>query len=175
MELLLRSLRLGTKTNINVADEGKSFSWKTAAIVVAFRLLRLVEAVRREPIPRDGLAELAMCGVGRRPDGSTVLMMMHIERQLAALEDWGQHGAGSLLPSLSRGAAAQQWAKETPALFRLVFGADFDQHPKSTRLEGIRCWAALGILLEELRGPGVIRQLMLQSVKQAWGSLAALD
>ena len=172
LELFLRSLRLGKKTNINVSGEGKSFSWKTPANVVAFGLLNLAEALRREPIPPRGLAELAECGVGLRHDRLHVYDDAY-KRQLTALEKWGQCGAGSLLPSLSKGTA-QQWAKETPVFFRLVFRDDFDQHPRLQNLKK----SVLGNGVDSFGKPlrmGDIRKLMIQRVKQAWGSIAPLD
>lgn len=168
IELFLKSLCLGTNTNVNVSGEGKPFSWTTPANVVAFDLLCLAEALRREPMPREGLAELARCGVGRKPNGSHVYDAAY-EKQLVGLEEWGQRGAGSLLPRLSKETAVR-WARETPVLFRLVFGEEFDKHPKLQELKQLISGKGSRILRL-----GNLRRLMVQRVQQAFSSIAALD
>lgn len=172
LELFLKSLRLGTKTSINASGNGKSFSWGRPANVVAVRLLRLAEALRREPLPVAGVPELARCGVGRRPGGAHVYNAAY-EKQLADLEQWGQHGPGSLLPPLSK-ATAEQWARATPVLFRLVFGEEFDKHPKLQELKQSVSGKGVDGSRNTLR-LGNIKRLMVQRVQQAFNSIAALD
>jgi len=172
LELFLKSLCLGKKTNINVSGEGKAFSWNTPANVVAVDLLRLAEALRREPIPPEGLAELARCGVGCRPNGNHVNDAAY-QRQLKALEHWGQVGPGTLLPQLCKGTAVR-WARETPGFFRLVFGEEFDKHPRLQELKTSVYGKGIDASGKRLR-TGDVRKLMIQRVKQAWSSIAPLD
>lgn len=171
LELFLKSLGLGKKTNINISSIGKPFSWERPANVIAFNILRLAEALQRAPIPSGGLSEIAACGVGRI-GRSKHRYDDNYERQLKALETWGLTGPGSRLPPLSR-STGKQWAKELPAFFRLIFGEEFERHPKLQELKN-------DVPERDKHGEplriGDVRKLMLQRVKQALShSLAPLD
>ena len=82
-------------------------------------------------------------------------------------------GARKLLPPLSKETAAQ-WAKETVELFRLVYGDDFEAHPNLQELKKSVLGRAKDVY-GKAGGPGIVRKVMLQAVKQAWRSIAALD
>ena len=168
---LINQLRVGVKTGINISSVGKAFSWERPANVIAFSILRLAEALRHAPIPSDGVPEIAACGVGQTAPGKHRYDDKYVG-QLMALETWGQTGAGSRLPPLSR-STAKQWAKELPAFFRLIFGEEFDKHPKLRELKK-------AVPDHDKQGKplriGDVRKLMLQRVKQALSSsLAPLD
>ena len=168
---LIKQLRVGVKTGINISSVGKPFSWERPANVIAFNILRLAEALQHAPIPSGGLSEIAACGVGKT-GRSKHRYDDNYERQLMALETWGQTGPGSRLPPLSR-STAKQWAKELPAFFRLIFGEEFDKHPNLQELKkDVPDHDTQG---EPLR-IGDVRKLMLQRVKQALSSsIAPLD
>jgi hypothetical protein len=165
----IRALKLGTDTHINLSS-GKTFSWEVPANVVALNLHRLARALQRAPINQWALRDYMVLGsVGRLTSDLSV----SDRKQLKALEEWGQRGAGSLLPPLSKNTAAQ-WRRATTELFRMVYGENFDEHPDLQELKRsvlLRARDGSG----KHGGRGVVRAAMLKAVKQAWPGLAALD
>jgi len=169
----VESLKLGTQTQVNLSS-GKTFSWRVPANVVAIHLHRAVRSLRRAPMSswtgRDWIS-LAVSDVGCSssiPNSDEIF-----ERQLKALEEWGQRGAGSLLPPLSKNTATQ-WARATAELFRIAYGDNFEEHPKLQELKR-------SVLLRAKDGEGhpgghgVVRAAMLKAIKQAWTCIAAVD
>jgi hypothetical protein len=171
---LIKKIRLAARTNFNLFS-GKTFSWRRPANVVALNLHELAQSLRRAPMrswtSRD-LGPIAVCGVGLVSSGVHIYDAKY-EKQLKELEAWGQRGAGRQLPPLSKGTAAA-WAKATPELFRLVYREKFDEHPKLQKLRASVLGRARDAYGKQ-GGPGIIRKAMLQAVKQAWSSIAALD
>jgi hypothetical protein len=55
-ELILKTLRLGAKTQINLAS-GRTFSWEKPPNVVAINLFRIAQAARHAPIRKWGQVE----------------------------------------------------------------------------------------------------------------------
>jgi len=170
----MRGMMLGKNTQINLSS-GKTFSWQVPANVVVFNLYRLAKNLRRAPMSswtsRDHFP-LAWCGVGRTSSGGHCYDEKY-RGQLKSLERWGQRGAGKQLPELSKETAGQ-WASATVELFRIAFGEDFENHPNLQELKRsvlLRARDAYG----RQGGRGVVRKMMLQAVRQAWRSIAALD
>jgi hypothetical protein len=169
----VKSLKLGTQTQVNLCS-GKTFSWRVPANIVAFHLHRLAQSLRRAPMrswtSRD-LSPMAECRVG------WISPSVHIynekyKKQLKDLEEWGQRGAGSLLPPLSKNTAPH-WARATTELFRIAYGENFDEHPYLQKLKRSvrpRARDSSGNLRR-----GEVRAMMRKAVKQAWHSVAALD
>jgi hypothetical protein len=167
----LEKLMLGADTQINVS--GRTFSWRVPANTVALNLHGLAQSLQRAPMKswtwRD-LTALDRCGVGcfspnvHRYDEK-------YEKQLSALEAWGQRGAGRDLPPLNKETAAQ-WAKATVEVFQICYEENFDEHPYLQELKR----SVLGRAKDaggKKGGRGVVRKVMLQAIKQAWRSIAA--
>ena len=91
---------------------------------------------------------------------------------MKALDAWGQSGAGRHLPPLSKQTAGQ-WATATKELFKIAYPGKFEEHPN---LQDLRAsvWGRAKNAYGKT-GRGEIRKAMLQAVKQAWRSIAALD
>src|SRR5215211_4336939 len=77
------------------------------------------------------------------------------EKQLRALENWGQEGPGKQLPPLSKETAAQ-WATATGPFFRIVYGDNFEEHPNLKKLKRSVSLGARDAFGKD-NGPGVIR------------------
>lgn len=173
----VRRLKVGTNTHINLSS-GKTFSWDVPANVVAFQLHELAQSLRRAPrsewTPRD-LGTLAVCGVGISLLNSLTIHSYDVkyEKQLRALEAWGQTGAGSDLPALSK-ETASQWAKAAKKLFILAYGENFQDHPNLQELR-MSVFGRAKNAYGETGKRGNIRKAMHQAVKQAWSSIAAVD
>ena len=90
---------------------------------------------------------------------------------MKALEAWGQRGPGKKLPPLSKVTAAQ-WAIATKELFKIAYPGNFEEHPNLQELRA----SVLGRSRDSYgkAGRGVVRKAMLQAVKQAWHSIAAV-
>jgi hypothetical protein len=160
----LEKLMLGADTQINVS--GRTFSWRVPANTVALNLHGLAQSLQRAPMKswtRHDFIVLGRCGVGC----SSPNIHRCDKKQLRALEEWGQRGAGRKLPPLNKETAAQ-WAKATVELFRICYEKNFDEHPYLQELKR----SVLG-RARKGGGRGVVRKVMLQAVKQAWRSIAA--
>lgn len=172
---LVKELKVGVKSGINISGVGKSFSWKRPANEIAFELYglaRLVQttsitSLKRSQIPAVDLLPLAALRVGRPSLGVHCYDDKYLQ-QLRALELWGKSGAGSQLPTLSRNTAGQ-WATETGQLIRIVFGENFETHHRLRELKQSVLRSAKG------GGPAVVRSRMLKAIKQAWRSIAPLE
>ncbi len=187
----LRRLGLSRETGINLSS-GKSFSWGVPANVVALRLFRLAQRLRVAPLRRldawpieKDMGPFVECQIGCRPDGTHIMdpvasgdtapdraEIAEYQKQLEQLEDWGQRGAGKQLPPLSKETAAQ-WATATRELFRICYGQKFEEHPNLQELRKAvlpRSKDAYG----KRGGAGTVRKLILQALKQAWQSIAAV-
>jgi hypothetical protein len=116
---------------------------------------------------------LVRCGVGVVGCSSRYVHSYDdkYKKQLRALEAWGQRGAGRDLPPLDKETAAQ-WAKATVELFRICYEKNFEEHSYLQELRRSVSRRAKDAYGKE-GGRGVVRKLMLQSVKQAWSSIAA--
>jgi hypothetical protein len=170
----LKKLTLGADTQINIS--GKTFSWEVPANIVALNLHGLALSLQRAPMKlwtRRDLIALVRCRVGgSSPNGRTYIHRYNkkYEQQLRALEAWGQRGAGRDLPPLNK-ETAPQWAQATVDLFRICYGETFDEHPDLQELKASvlrRAKDASG----KTGGRGTVRKVMLQTVKQAWRSIA---
>ena len=133
---------------------------------------QIAQILRHTPISEWVVSEAILVGsIGRSSSlGSTGTAAEDAKQQLRDLEEWGQRGAGRMLPTLSK-ATADQWAKATPGLFRLLFGPNFEKHPKLGPLRQLvefRTTYGHG----KRGGAGVLRQEMLRAVKQAFNSIA---
>jgi len=175
-EQLIKTLQVGAKTGLNLSS-GRTFVWDHPANQVAMYLLKLAQALQRAPISEwDERESILSTFLGRFDGDAIAYTRSRDEEQLRAFETWGKAGAGPQLPPLSR-STAKAWAKATPELFRLVFGKTFDEHPL---LEDLKK-SVLGRVGSTRTGerkagtPGDIRKAMLQAVKQAWSSIAAVD
>jgi len=169
--VFLKKLTLGADTQINLS--GRTFSWGLPANTVALNLHGLAQSLQRAPMKswtwRD-LTALGRCGVGCSSPKSHRYNEKY-ERQLRALEAWGQRGGGRDLTPLNKETAAQ-WAKATVNLFGICYGENFDEHPYLQELKTSvlgRAKDACG----KKGGRGVVRKAMLQALKQAWRSIAA--
>jgi hypothetical protein len=166
---LLEKLTLGADTQINLS--GKTFSWDVPANRVALDLHKLARMLQRTPMKSWTLHDLiTLRGVGRSSSGAFINDEKY-KKQLRALEEWGQRGAGKDLPPLNKETAAQ-WAKATVDLFRICYGKNFEEHPDLQELKASvsrRAKDAFG----KAGGRGTVRKAMLQTVKQAWHSIAA--
>jgi hypothetical protein len=92
---------------------------------------------------------------------------------MAALQQWGQEGAGSRLPALSRSTVVK-WQAACRELLTLVFGNNLDEHPTFRELK--RDVEDSAKTAEKKPGrAGEIRELMRKRVLQALKSIAALD
>lgn len=172
----LRDIELGRNTQINFSS-GKTFSRRVPANAVALNLHALAKKLRRAPMrswsSRD-LSSMAKCGIGKKQtNGATVVALgATYWKQMKTLEAWGQRGAGKLLPPLSKETAAQ-WATAGKELFMIAYPGNFEEHPNLQELRASvlgRAKNAYGKV-----GRGNIRKAMLQALKQAWRSIAALD
>jgi hypothetical protein len=101
------------------------------------------------------------------PNGHTYIHLYDkkYEKQLKALEAWGQRGSGRDLPPLNK-ETAPQWATATKELFKIAYPGHFEKHPYLQELRA-------SVLLRARGQAGLVRKLMLQAVKQAWRSIAA--
>jgi len=168
---LIKRLELAENTGINVSS-GKTFSWGPAHIV-AYNLYQLAQDLKRAPTGVwHGFDSIRACGVGR-VSPNVHMYNAKDEKQLKALEEWGQRSAGRCLPPLSRGTARQWWAA-IKELFEIAYPGDFEQHPKLQRLRTLVLPHATPKHAKQGR-PGDIRAAMLRKVKQAFNTIAALD
>ena len=174
---LLRELELGRNTQINFSS-GKTFSWEVPANVVALNLYELAQNLRRAPErlwDQRVVSSIARCGIGSHSIGSHGIVHRTDAtywKQMKALEKWGQRGSGKQLPPLSKKSAAQ-WAIATRELFGIAYPGNFEEHPNLQQLR----MSVLGRAKDAYgkSGRGVVRRAMLQALKQAWHSIAALD
>ena len=176
---LIEKLQVGAKTSLNLWGK---FEWEHPANLVARYLLQLARALQRAPVRQWNQQESHLCDfIGRfhkwpLEGGAITYTRERDEKQLRALETWGQTGPGRQLPPLSK-SNVKDWAKATPEFFRLVFGDKFDEHPHLEDLKKLvleRAWSER--TGERKPGtPGDIREYMLKAVKQALASIAALD
>jgi hypothetical protein len=172
---LLTSLKVGAKTNLNLSS-GKTFSYDVPANRVALYLHDLAKALRRAPIDQWDVYEGLLLGqVGRFSYSAShkAGAVSSDAEQLSAIEMWGQEGVGSILPPLSK-STASQWAVAMPELFKIVYGEKFDEHPLLQELKR-SVSARAKTVYGKAGGPGILRKMMLQAVKQAFRSIAALD
>jgi hypothetical protein len=95
------------------------------------------------------------------------------QKQIGALQKWGQEGAGSQLPPLSRSTVGK-WQAACRDLLTLVFGTNLDEHPALRELKQDLKGSAKTAELKPGRA-GEIRELMRKRVLQAFKSIAALD
>jgi hypothetical protein len=171
-DALMKELEIGDASGINISGVGKSFSWHTPAVEIAYHFVRLVRLVQSHSITNVGLnnaadlSPLAALKVGCKSARCHVYDDKYA-KQLRDLEDWGQKGPGSTLPPLSRDTAAQ-WTKAIGEPFRIIFGLDYERH---FRLADLRAsvegrWAG---------GLGKLRSRMLNAVRQAIRSIAPLN
>jgi hypothetical protein len=174
----LQEMELGKNTQINFSS-GKTFSWRVPANVVALNLHKLAQSLRRAPMRSWSLRDLhpiGRCGIG-------IYSLDHgrighkydarYEKQLKALEAWGQTGAGKQLPPLSKETAAQ-WATAAKELFQIAYPGNFEEHPYLQELRASVLDRAKDYIGKP-GGRGIVRKAMLQALKQAWHSIAALD
>jgi hypothetical protein len=174
-DALIKKLQVGAKTSLNLSP-GKSFSWNTPANVVAFNLYQLARSLRGAPMrlwtARDSY-RIAACGIGWDSFNSRGRRLeVHsiggkYEKQLKALEAWGQRGAGKSLPPLSK-ETANQWATAIKELFKIAYPGNFEQHPKLQELKASVEGHAKTVSGKP-GGAGIIRAAMLRKVKQACG------
>jgi hypothetical protein len=170
----IRQMELGRNTRINFSS-GRTFSWQVPANVVAFNLHDLAQNLRKTPKRlwlRDQrvLGSIARCGIGRR--GNVHRADATYWKQMKELDRWAQRGVGKHLPPLSKKTAAQ-WAKASKELFRIAYPGNFEEHPNLQQLRESVLGRAENAYGKVRRGG--IRKAMLQAVKQAWHSIAALD
>ena len=171
----LKKLTLGADTQINVS--GKTFSWKVPANIVALNLHELAQNLRRAPMRSWTLRDLrpiGRCGVGCSSHGIGGIIHIYdkkYEKQLKALEAWGQRGAGKQLPPLSKQTAGE-WARATKELFKIAYPGKFEEHPYLQELHVSVLGRAKGTSGKPGRR-GDVRKAMRQAVKQAWHSIAA--
>lgn len=160
---LLKRLKLASNTNINISDKGKAFSFDTPAVQVALDHYKLARILRRAPMSEWDTDEWV-----------TVYSICHYSAdRLCAWQSWGQSGVGKSLPPLSRDTASQ-WKKVFPEFFRLIHGEDFDQCVKLESLrDSVLPSAKDGS--NKAGGRGTVRKLMLQVVRQAIDSIAAVQ
>jgi hypothetical protein len=169
---LLRELELGRNTQINFSS-GKTFSWEVPANVIAFNLYQLAESLRRVPKrlwDHRVISSIARCGIGSHGDVHRIDATYW--KQMKALDKWGQRGTGKQLPPLSKKSAAQ-WAIATRELFGIAYPGNFEEHPNLQQLRESVLGRAENAYGKVRRGG--IRKAMLQALKQAWHSIAALD
>jgi hypothetical protein len=169
----LQEMELGMNTQINFSS-GKTFSWRVPANVVALNLHTLAQNLQRARMRRWNLrhlASIAKCGIGRISANVIHVYDAKYEEQLKRLEEWGQRGAGKHLPPLSKETAAL-WARDTKELFLIAYPGNFEDHPNLQELRA----SVLGRARDAYgkAGRGVVRKAMLQAVKQAWHSIAAV-
>ncbi len=170
----LANLNLGSKTGINLSRAGKGFSYAMPANQIAIYLYELAHALKHAPIAEWSAEQRYLLPRQVSRASSTKASVATWDKnQIAALQQWGQEGAGSHLPALSKGTAVK-WQAACRELLTLVFGNNLDQHP------------ALQELMQDVRGSaktaelkpgraGEIRELMRKRVLQSLKSIAALD
>jgi hypothetical protein len=174
---LLNMLNLGGKTGLNFSSAGKGFSYTRPANRIAIYLHALACALQRAPIAEwNGEEYMLLTNVARfsrSPSSPNAFVVAKDDDQEQALENWGQQGVGSRLPPLSR-KTAKDWRAALPALFRLVYGNNFDENPLLQELKNDVARSAK--TAEGKPGQaGHVRAEILKRVKQAFGSIAALD
>jgi hypothetical protein len=170
----LRDMELGRNTQVNFWS-GRTFSRRVPANIVALNLHQLAQNLRRAPMhswsARD-LSSISRCGIGRKNNDGMVTLGPKYWKQMKALEAWGQRGAGKLLPPLSKETAAQ-WVTASKKLFMIAYPGNFEEHPFLQELRTSVLRRAKNAYGDVRRGN--IRKAMLQALKQAWRSVAALD
>jgi len=77
-------------------------------------------------------------------------------------------------PPASVKKTVPEWKAAIPELFRIVYDHDFREHPLLQDLKNSIRGSAKTAEGKPGR-PGDVRELMLKRVKQAFGSIAALD
>jgi hypothetical protein len=160
---LIKTLQVGAGTGLNFSS-GKRFSLIGPANLVAMRLHRLAKSLPQTPrrsSPIGDYGALIACGL-RIGD-----------EKYEKAKQWRQRGAGKSLPLLSR-QTADHWAEAGRELFRIVYPGEFEQDPDLQELRASVEGRATPKHAKPGR-PGDIRKAMLQAVKQAWSSIAALD
>jgi len=160
---LIKKLQVSAGTGLNLSL-GRRFSLSVPANLVALRLYRLAKSLPQAPRhswARNDYRALVACG-------------LHIgDERYEKLEKWRQCGAGKSLLRLSK-QTARQWAEAGRELFKIVYPGDFEQHPDLQELRASVEGRATPKQAKPGR-PGDIRKAMLQAIKQAWKSIAALD
>ncbi len=160
---LIKKLQVGAGTGLNLSS-GKRFSLNVPANVVALRLYRLAKSLpqtRGRSWGHDHYYALVACGL-RIGD-----------QRYEKLVEWRQRGAGKSVPPLSK-QTARQWAEVGKELFKILYPKHFEQHPDLQELRASverRAKTVYG----KPGGPGIVRKMILQALKQAWTSIAALD
>jgi hypothetical protein len=168
---LTKKLELAKNTGINISSN-RTFSWGPAHVVV-FNLYQLAQDLERAPTGVwCGFDSIAGCGIGWKSPNEHHYDVKY-EKQLKALEEWGQGRAGRCLPPLSRETAPQWWTA-IKELFEIAYPGDFEQHPKLQWLRTLVLPHAAPKHAKQGR-PGDIRAAMLRKVKQALNTIAALD
>jgi hypothetical protein len=156
---LLRELKLGAKTNINYWS-GKSYSHDLSANNFALYLHDLAQHLQRAPIDEwGGYGQLLLDGRFFNGTSFSDRPVISDPQQLRALEAWGQHGEGSVLPPLSKSTAAK-WAAAIPELFKIVYGNKFDEHPLLQELKNSVSGRAKTVY-RKAGGRGIHRKMML--------------
>jgi hypothetical protein len=157
---MLKNLNLAADTDINISGR---FSFKPPANKIAIELYFVARALCRAPM--DDWEAL---------DWIKLAWTSHLSKDdpnyLRPLERWGQKGPGRFLPPLSKDTA-DLWKKAVPALFRLLYGVKFDEHPQ---LQDLRksVFRSAKDNYQKVGGAGVVRKRMLQAVVQAMGAIA---
>lgn len=164
---LIDELKLASGTGIDFSWKGKRFIWNHPANQIAIYVHEIAQVLQRAPVGKWDVADDVLVGsIGWSSSPS----LTGDYRRLSDLEEWGQRGAGRMLPTLSEGTA-EKWAKATPELFRLLFGKNFESHPKLQQLrEHVKFRTTYGE--GKTGGAGILGQEMLRAVKQAWRSIA---
>lgn len=185
-DTILKDLKLGADSGINISGNKRRFSFEPPANRIAIELYFVACSLRRAPMDewemKDWIALWLTSHVWGDEVFVRVLEKWSLEgpRRASAwegdaflrpLEKWGQEGPGQSLPPLSKGTA-ELWKKAIPSLFRLVYGAKFDEHPQLQELRG-SVFKSAKDNYDKVGGAGVVRKRMLQAVVQSFGVIAA--
>ena len=154
---------LGVETGSNFAAPGAASVRRNPAIAVVEKLHAMATALIGAPMKNWTSRQWLPFPFGPAPKSR------HDVARWNAMERWGQRGAGSRLPKLSK-STAHQWAAATAELFDLVFGDDFDKDFVLQQLRDHHKNARDSEDRKNIRS--AIRAAMRKAIKQAWCSYA---
>jgi hypothetical protein len=162
-DTILKNLKLGADSGINISGNRRRFSFEPPANKIAIELHFVACSLRRASMEEWKMQDwLKLWWTSHLWEG---------DARLRPLEKWAREGPGRALPPLSKGTA-KLWKNAVPSLFRLVYGAKFDEHPQLQELRR-SVFNSAKDNYDRVGGAGVVRKRMLQAVKQSFGVIAA--
>jgi hypothetical protein len=161
----VKTIGLGSQTGNSLTSTRAPSKKSNPAIAVVDALYKMAQVLIKVPRSAWGTREwLVFMPLGRFDDPDQI--------NWAALDAWGQTGAGTRLPKLSK-STAHLWAKATVELFDLVYGEKFDEHPDLSDLRHHHRNAKDSAGVKN--SVSAVQRAMRQAIKQAWRGYAAGD